>query len=152
MLTWINPTLYRWINWDAGRGKDLQRTGRTSPAVRRPDTRVGAHVLCLLAVLLFSSEKWMKYSCPWSIFLPLWRKSFLMLWEFPNQHFHKQLLLNPFILSLSNFLFYLHNADSFTFEFPCIGRHCCCCLFVCPFPGCWKRMLQIGNWGTWGVA
>lgn len=65
----------------------------------------------------------MKHSCPQSIFLPLLRKSFSMLREFPNQHSHRQLLLNSSTVSLSNFLFYLHNPDSFTFEVLYMGCH-----------------------------
>lgn len=119
---------------------------------RKPGTR--ADILFLLAMLLCSSEKWMKHSGPWSIFLPLLRKSFSVLRELPNQHSHRQLLLNSSIVSLSNFLFCFHNPDSVTFEVLYMGCHSWPPTTPPPHPvpGCWKRKLQMGNWSPQGIA
>lgn len=63
----------------------------------------------------------MKHACPGSSSLPSLRKSFQCS---RINTLQRQLLLSPFILSLSSFLFYLHNSDSFTFEVRYIGCHC----------------------------
>lgn len=63
-----------------------------------------------------------------------------MLQEFANQRFQRQLLLNPFIMSLSNFLFHLHNPDSFTFEVQYMGCHC---FFPAAGRECYKWVIEV---------